>query len=393
MSRRPPLEIALAINVGITHLERVVRGIREYAERNTNWRFLISPETHYLSPTALEDWDGDGVIALANTPADIEVLSTLSCPVVNLSGAVENSPFLRVRPDYERLGRMAAWHLLDRGYQRFGFYGVTDVWYSDCYESGFLAELSARGFDCSTLRVPATLSEKTRWDIGQGELELWLSTITPPFAVMAAHDPRAAMVIRACERAGLKVPEDVAVIGVNNDTVACESCRPPLTSIERNDSEIGAEAARQLDRLIQKELSASVEKDSRELIVPPGKIRERASTDSLAIDQPDLLEAIDFAREHFREQITVADLVDACPRSRRWVEDAFGEKLGCTPRTFLFRLRFREAQKLLKTSTDLSLSEVAELCGYSGTRQLNGQFKEELGMGARQFGQSHHGKR
>lgn len=385
MSRRPPLEIALAINVGITHLERVVRGIREYAEQNTNWRFLISPETHYLSPTALEGWDGDGVIALANTVLDIEVLSSLSCPVVNLSGAIEKTPFPRVRPDYEKLGRMAAWHLLDRGYQRFGFYGVTDVWYSDCYEAGFLAELKAREFECSTLRVPATLSEKTRWDIGQGELELWLSTIQPPFAVMAAHDPRAAMVIRACERAGLKVPDDVAVIGVNNDTVACESCRPPLTSIERNDITIGTEAARLLDQLIQGESFQGNE----DKIVSPGKIHERFSTDSLAIDQPDLLEAIEYAKQHFRDQITVADLVNACPRSRRWLEDAFALNLGCTPRTFLFRLRFREAQKMLKSSSELSLSEIAGLCGYSGTRQLNGQFREELGMGAREFAQSH----
>lgn len=378
--RRRPLEIALAINVGITHLERVVRGIREYAEAHTNWRFLISPETHYLSPTALEGWDGDGVIALANTQADIAVLSSLDCPVVNLSGAIESSPFPRVRPDYEKLGRMAAWHLLDRGYQRFGFYGVADVWYSERYESGFLAELKSRGFDGSRLRVPATLSEKTRWDIGQGELELWLSTITPPFAVMAAHDPRAAMVIRACERAGLRVPEDVAVIGVNNDTVACESCRPPLTSIERNDGAIGEEAAKMLDLLIRGEGPVPPE-----VVVPPGNVRERSSTDSLAIDQPDLLEAIEFARTHFRRPIAVSDLVEACPRSRRWLEDAFSEKLGCTPRTFLFRLRFREAQKLLRNSPELPLGEIAKQCGYSGTRQLNGQFHEELGISAREF--------
>ncbi len=382
MSRRRPLEIALAINVGITHLERVVRGIREYAEAQTNWRFLISPETHYLSPTALEGWDGDGVIALANTPEDIEALSSLQCPVVNLSGAIESSPFPRIRPDYERLGRMAAWHLLDRGYQRFGFYGVTEVWYSDRYESGFLAELKSRGFNCSCLRVPATLCEKTRWDTGQGELELWLSTITPPFAVMAAHDPRAAMVIRACERTGLRVPEDVAVIGVNNDTVACESCQPPLTSIERNDTAIGEEAARRLDLLIQGDLAPKSD-----IIVTPGAVHERSSTDSLAVDQPDLLKAIEFARNHFRTPITVADLVEACPRSRRWLEDAFAEKLGCTPRTFLFRLRFREAQKVIKNTPELSLGEVAERCGYSGNRQLNVQFRDELGIGAREFAQ------
>ncbi len=380
MKRRQPLEIALAINVGVTHLERVVRGIRDYANRHTDWRFLINPETHYLSPTALEGWHGDGAIALANNPEEIRVLKSLNCPVVNLSGASPDSNFPRVRPDYDRIGRMAAWHLLDRGYRRFGFYGITNVWYSEGYEAGFRQELSARGLDCSVLNVAAALGSNTRWDIGQGELELWLGTINPPFAVMAAHDPRAAMVIRACERVGLRVPEDVAVIGVNNDTVACESCHPPLSSIERNDYEIGEEAARLLDRLIQRKEVATEEK-----IIAPGAVQDRQSTDSLAVDHPDLLKAIEYSREHFREPIGVADIVEANPRSRRWLEDAFVDNLGCTPRNFLFRLRIREAQKILTEMPDTPPGEVALRCGYSGTRQLNAHFRSELGMTAREF--------
>lgn len=380
MSRRAPLEIALAINVGITHLERVVRGIRDYAESHTDWRFLVSPETHYLSPTALEGWHGDGVIALANTEEDIAVLESLSCPVINLSGARARSPFPRVRPDYEEIGRMAARHLLERGFRRFGFYGVSDVWYSTRYEAGFASELESRGLSCARLRVQATLGEKVRWDTGQGELELWLGTLEPPFAVMAAHDPRAAMVIRACERVGLRVPEDAAVIGVNNDTVACESCRPALSSIERNDGEIGRRAAILLERLVRGHAPPEDE-----LVVAPGQMRERASTDSLAVDQPDLLDAIEFARENFRHPIAVSDLVDACPRSRRWLEDAFVTHLGCTPRAFLFQLRFREAKRLLQRSPGLSPGEVARRCGYSGTRQLNAQFRAELEMTAREF--------
>ncbi len=378
MRQRLPKEIALAINVGITHLERVVRGIRDYAARHANWRFLVSPETHYLPPTALEGWRGDGVIALANTDEDVRVLASLPCPVVNLSGAREASPFPRVRPDYGTIGRIAARHLLGRGYRRFGFYGVTQVWYSEAYERGFAAELASHGFPCSVLQVPATLNERTRWDTGQGELELWLGNLTPPFAVMAAHDPRAAMVIRACERVGLRVPDDVAVVGVNNDTIACESCRPPLTSIERNDGEIGFAAARLLDRLIRGKAGPP-----RERVVPPGAIRERASTDNLAIDHPDLLRAVEYAREHFHRPIGVPDLVAACPRSRRWLEDAFVESLGCTPRTFLSRLRLRQAQRLLAEAPDLPLGEIAVRCGFSGTRQMNAEFRRELGVAAK----------
>ncbi|MEM9282628.1 MAG: substrate-binding domain-containing protein, partial [Verrucomicrobiota bacterium] len=262
----------------------------------------------------------------------------------------------------------------------FGFYGITDIWYSEGYEAGFVNELATRDLGCSVLRVAATLGSTTRWDIGQGELELWLGTMTPPFAVMAAHDPRAAMVIRACERVGLQVPEDVAVIGVNNDTVACESCHPPLSSIERNDIEIGEEAARLLDQLLQ-----GKDPPEEELVVAPGAVQDRQSTDSLAVDHPDLLNAIAYCRQHFREPIGVADIVDANPRSRRWLEDAFVENLGCTPRTFLFRLRLREAQKILIESPDLLPGEVATRSGYSGTRQLNAHFRSELGVTAREY--------
>ncbi|MDF1816947.1 MAG: substrate-binding domain-containing protein, partial [Verrucomicrobiales bacterium] len=213
MYRKGTFEIALAVNVGITHLERVVRGIRAYAEQHSDWRFLISPETHYLSPTDLAGWKGDGVIALANRTEDFRVLSSLACPVVNLSGAREDPVFPRVRPDYAAIGRIAAHYLIERGYRRFGFYGMGDVWYSGQYELGFSKGLASRELDYSTLHVPSTLGEHTRWDTGQEELERWLAAMQPPFAVMAAHDPRAAMVIRSCEKIGLQVPGDVAVIG------------------------------------------------------------------------------------------------------------------------------------------------------------------------------------
>lgn len=377
MKRSRPLEIALAVNVGITHLERVVRGIREYAARHSNWRFLVSPETHYLSPAALEGWRGDGVVALANTDEDFRVLASLDCPVVNLSGVREVSLFPRVRPDYETIGRIAARHLLERGYRRFGFYGVARVWYSSSYERGFSFELAARGYSCAVLRVPATLSEKTRWDTGQGELELWLGKMQAPFAVMAAHDPRAAMVIRACERVGLRIPDDVAVIGVNNDTIACESCQPPLSSIERNDSLIGTAAARLLDKLIR-----GREPSTMEQVVPPGALRERASTDGLVVDDPDLLAAITYAKSHFRLPIGVPDLVGTSSRSRRWLEDAFAEALDCTPGAFLARLRQREARKLLTGGAGLSLGQVALRSGFSGTRQMNASLRKDGGAAA-----------
>lgn len=375
-----PREIALAINVGIVHLDRVTQGIRAYAVRQTEWRFLVSPETHYLSPIQLEGWQGDGVIALANTAEDFRVLESLDCPVVNLSGVVAASPFPRVRPDYRKIGVMAAEHLLERGFRRFGFYGVSDVWYSGEYERGYSETVAARGCECRILRVPGTLGRPARWNVGQEELEQWLERMEPPVGVMAAHDPRATMVTRACERLGLRVPDDVAVIGANNDTVACESSRPPLTSVERNDEKIGWRAAECLHDLIRG--NAPAEGD---LVVPPGVVRERASTESFAIDHPDLREAVRVAQAKFRQPIGVDELVAASGRSRRWLETSFANQINVSPSTFLARLRVREAVRLLEEENVVSLGEISARCGFTGTRQLNAHFLREFGIGAKAY--------
>ena len=380
MADSPLQEIALAVNVGITHLERVVRGIRRYSEANTNWRFLVNPETHGFSPTALEDGRGGGVIALANQPDDFHVLKTLDCPVVNISGAAKQSPFPRVRPDYRRIGALAARHLIEKGYRRFGFYGMAGVWYSSQYHSGFSDELTKRKYSCSLLEASSTLDGALRWDTGQNELENWLTSLQPPFAVMSAHDPRAALVIQACDRVGMRVPEDVAVIGVNNDTVACESCQPELTSIERNDTEIGFQAAAMLDTLIRKSPVTEID-----LAIPPGRIRERGSTDSLGLDPGDLRNAVKFAKSSFRDPISVSDLVEKSNRSRRWLEEAFSTHLETTPGRFLFQLRIDEAQRLIGKEPELGPGEIARRCGYSGTRQLNAHFQSTFGKSFKEF--------
>tara|TARA_R110002096_G_scaffold212352_10_gene399857 strand:- start:4619 stop:5773 length:1155 start_codon:yes stop_codon:yes gene_type:complete len=372
-------EIALAIRVGVPHLERVAQGIREYAHHHTDWRFLISPETHDLPPASLEGWKGQGVIALCNTSADEEVLERLNCPVVNISGALESTRFPRVRNDYQEIGRKSASFLRTRGFRRFGFYGVADVWYSQQIESGFQQRIRELGFEPAILRSPSSLSGIHRWNHGQDELERWLRSLVPPFAVLAAHDPRATMVIRACERIGLRVPQDVAVMGVNDDTVTCETSRPTLTSLERNGKVVGWNIAETLHRLIDKKDVAS------ERVVEPGEIHERDSTQTLAVDHPDLLLVVESIQTHYHQSLTVEHLAGLAGKSRRWLEAVFREELSVSPAAFLERVRVREAQKRLEDSPSIALGVLAAECGFSGTRQLNMAFQRIHHCRARDF--------
>ena len=368
-------EVALAIRVGVPHLGRVAQGIRDFADERTDWRFLISPETHDLPPSSLEGWRGIGVIAQCNTMEEVRILSELGCPIVNISGALRETPFPRVRNDYREIGRRAALFLRERGFRRFGFYGVAGVWYSAEIEAGFCEAITGQGYSFETLQSASTMEAVPRWDDGQEALEEWLRSQEVPFAVMAAHDPRATMVVRACERVGLRVPADVAVIGVNDDTVTCETSRPTLTSIRRSGQVVGRLAAETLLKQIHGE------RVDHETIVAPGRFMERESTRTLAIDHPGLALAVDFVATHFQSPVGVDQIVAVCGQSRRWLEEAFRRELDCSPAEFLKRRRVRAAREILSARPKIGLGELAALCGFSGTRQLKAVFERETGSG------------
>ena len=374
-----PKEIALAIRLGVPHLERVAEGIRDYARRHTEWRFLLSPETHDLPPTSLKGWQGDGVIALCNTQEDLRVLKSLACPVVNISGFLKGAGFHRVRNDYPEIGRRAAEFLYKRGFRRFGFYGVEDVWYSELIEKGFRDALQQQAYPVEILRSSRSENQPVHWNAGLDELEQWLQSMQPPFAVMTSHDPRGAMVIRACERLQLKIPEQVAVLGVNDDSITCESCYPPLSSVDRNSQALGYRVAETLDLLIH---GKNVPQD---IVIPPGEIRDRESTQTLVIEHPALAKAVAYAKQHFSEPIGVAQMADAASRSRRWLETTFRKELHLSPAEFLEQLRVEAACEILLAENPPNLGTLAADCGFSGTRQLNAAFQRSTGKTVRAF--------
>lgn len=219
----------------------------------------------------------------------------------------------------------------------------------------------------------------TRWNRGQDELERWLTQLEPPFAVMAAHDPRAAIVTRACESIGLRVPRDVAVLGVNDDTVTCETCHPQLTSIDRNGFEVGWRAAITLDRLIQGQTVDA------EYVIASGSIRERESTNALAVERPELMAALNYIENRHRGAIGVEQIADACGKSRRWLEEAFRRELNCSPSDFLQRRRVQSVVEKIRTGANSTVSRLAQECGFSGGRQLNATFLRIQGQTVKSF--------
>jgi LacI family transcriptional regulator len=368
-------QVALAFPVAAAHYPEIIQGIVEFAKEHGSWTFLTAPETYDMSVLGLKGWPGDGVIAHVFSPEEARAARQLGIPVVNLSGALADAHLPRVMNDQQAIGRLAAEHLLRCEIQRFAYYGVEDVWYSRERGQGFCERLAEAGHTCEVMEGAKAFAKKRDWYHWLDDIGRWLKTIRPPFGVMATHDNRARMVVDACRQLGLFVPHDVAVIGVNNDRLACEVSQPTLTSVALNAREIGYRAAQLLERLI-----SGKRPPAGDVLVPPVGIVARESTDVVAVDDPDLNRAMRFIREHISQPFTVADLLSEVSVSRRWLEYRFRERFGRSPHEYICEARVERAKQLLVEAGCPPLEQIAKVCGCNGARSFRLVFHRLTGM-------------
>lgn len=375
-----PAKIALAFPRGVPHIERALRGIMDYAHQRTDWSFVFSPETHAMSVRQLDGWPGQGVIAMINTAADDKAARELGIPVVNISGALKTSSMPRVRVDYDAIGRLAADHLLDRGFRRFAFYGVRGLWYSQLYRDAFVQRVAEHEGECAVHESASTIGLKKPWQNGADQLAKWLRSLEPPVGLMACSDPRAVMVAEACHALGRNVPDEIAIIGSNNDTITCEFCDPPLTSIHRNGEKVGYTVASVLDRMLR----GGPEPDG-DIVIDPGEVIPRASTNVLSVDDEQLALAVQFVHDHIAEPFGVDHMVDAVGMSRRWLENAFARWIRRTPYQFINEQRVERVKKLLVGPERLSMKQIALRCGFTNSRRMKIVFERIVGASPRQY--------
>ncbi|MEX0641708.1 MAG: DNA-binding transcriptional regulator [Pirellulales bacterium] len=341
----------------------------------------MGPETLRLSVEALAGWNGNGIIARINTVEEARVAKSLGLPIVNTSGALPRPILPLATVDNVAVGRIAAEHLLACGLKRFAYYGVRGVHYSQLRCDSFIEAVEAAGGTCSVLEVPSSFEADWLRGDADEDIQEWLETLRPPIGIFACNDYRARMVLEACERIGRKVPDEVAVLGVDNDELVCESSEPSLSSVSCNMELSGYAAAELLDKLMQSSSNSKCDV----ILTPPGAVVKRASTDTLAIDDPKAAAAVQFVRDNLSKQIGVAELSRSIDVSRRWVEQAFQRWLGCTPHEYITRMRVERAQMLLSSQLSLPLIEVAKRCGFPNAKRLRAIFQQATGMTPTEF--------
>lgn len=364
------VQVAIAFALSEPHQVRILRGIKTFAEQQENWAFTFSPEHFGSSIEALRHWPGDGIIATLTTRREARLASEMNIPVVNLSGMLRETGLSRVMVNQEAIGQMAADHLLERGFRHFGYFGVQRVWWAQQRKQGFMDRVEKAGGKISVLETPISPRDLESAQEWFKPLDAWLDALPTPVGIFANIDLRATMIIDSCMRLGLRVPGDVAVIGVDNNEVICDLCQVPLSSVSRSDHEVGYQAASLLNDLMQQDT-----RETQEILIPPDRIVQRRSTDMIAIDEPQIAAAVQYIRENTEEPFGIERLVQITGKSRRWLTQHFRIALSCTPYEYICLVRVEQAKKMLASSEKIPLHEIARRCGFSETRNLRHVFE------------------
>jgi len=367
MARLP--HVALLIETSRSYGRSVLVGVRRYLSEHGPWSVYLEPRALETgAPSWLRGWKGQGILSRTGSVALARRLRATSVPVVELRSRrlLPGAPWIGV--DNHALGDLVASHLLERGFRTFGLLALRseDFFRERC--DNFVSTLRERGFPCAVLQAPSGA-----WEAQQRALVRWVRGLPKPAGVMACTDQLGFWLIDACTRAGIAVPEEVAVVGVENDEALCSMSRPPLSSVALPTERIGYEAARVLDRLMR---GRSVPR--RRIEIEPLGVVARQSSDVVAVDDARLASALRHIREHACEGIGVDDVLRAAPMSRSTLERGLRKVLGRSPADELLRVRLDGAKRLL-AETDLKLSAVAQRSGFRHAQRLCERFRAAFG--------------
>jgi len=355
------------------------RGVARFA-RDHGWH--VTADFDDPIPT---HWNGDGVIALLGARHNHwQQLRRLKVPVVDLAESRPNIKLPRVTMDNVAIGRMAAEHFLEFGYRHFAVCHRRELGVSRRRCDAFKSLVNAAGHDCEVMSWQRergdqvdTRQKRHQW------LMRRLSKLTKPLAVFAVRDVEAVEVIEACVAAGINVPDEVAVLGVDNNEMICDCLRVPLSSVDPNLEEVGYQGAALLSRLLSGERPPL----SPIYIGPIGIVRRRSS-DGLAVEHSSVAAALRFIHDHAHEPIRMVDVTAHVDISRSGLEKAFREHFVRAPMEELRRIRLQRAMSML-TQTDASVTEIARQVGFQSAHNFCRVFKREMDLTPQTY-RNHH---
>lgn len=372
--------IAVYLSLATEHGRGILRGIAQYFRQHPDITVLKFSDPTTYDTTALRRLRLDGIIARVATRRNETTLAALRVPVVNVSGQIATPRVPLINTDDLLVGQLALRHLHGRAFRHFAYCGNTTHLGSVLRYRGFCGEARRLGIPSAIPRhiLPQGDQNTPYPDTTRARLTAWLKSLPTPVGILGFTDRVALELDEASARIGLRVPEDVAILGVGNDLARVEFAHVPLSSIQLNTQNIGWQAAEKLQAMMDGTAMAPAE-----TFVRPQKIVTRRSTDRFAVDDEVVAQALDYIREHVSNTIYVEDIARAAGVNRRVLELRFRAALATSVYAEVQRQHFERALELMPEPT-LTLGEIAYASGFespsvfaSAFRRRNGQSPSE----------------
>lgn len=367
--------VAVILHQNVAWLAECVEGIREYARQAGDWHLLnLSPGFQRFHPTAslpnAGQWKGDGIIALVDDPRELRAAAKGRTLVVNLgSWHAESFGIPRVIVDHHKGGEQAAEHLLGLGLRNLAVFGWSDAWYLRLRQQGFCHRARRAGVK------PLVKTESSREEAGRSwfdrisQVVRWMRALPRPCGVFAMHDYMAQLIVEACHEAGLRIPDDISLLGMDNDETVCEHLIPKLSSVGRSSRKVGWEAAALLDRLMRGDPPPHTD-----TLVSPSGVIARASTAKLYSPDPLVQQALDRIQTDLHTPFNIEQLAEALGVSKRTLENRFRQHLQTSPHEFLTLQRIRQAQETIRRTPGQTLEQIAAESGFASAQVLRKAF-------------------
>jgi len=381
MSVKRPQRVAVLVDPGDSWGRGVIRGITSAVSNGLNWDLLLDPRDDEWRYRVPRNWKGDGIIAAIRDEQTALHLRDQAVPSISVT--LHENPreerYLVITDDRKR-AELAFSHFRDRGFEHFAYYGPPSLRYTRVRGKRFCEVLAEEGLSCHLFQ--GQISPNDPYSV-QMQTAKWLKELPRPLAVYAADPYPALQLSEVCKQEGFHIPEEIAILSGDTDDLMCEVSVPQLSSIILASEQIGAESVRLMVRLMDGEPipAAKIE-------IPPLGIRERHSTDVIAVDDAQFTHALQFIRAHAHLGIQVQDVLKNVPVSRRWLEQKFRQFLNRSPAEEIRRTKLEQVKRLLM-ATDLSLDEIAAATGYSSASRLSFLFRQATRLTPMTYRKSH----
>lgn len=375
MSLKEKLRVLLVFRRPSADTAAMLQGIAQYQRLHARWSVFVDDDTGFECRSEhLWEQKWDGVICAHTTPSLVKTCMERKVPLVDLTDGRPFTGVPQVRPDNVAVGHMAAEDLAERGHKHFAYCGFSNELWSTERRDGFAEGLSLLGRTCDVMETVNPQRFSPDWAARQVQLiGAWLRRQPRPVAVLACHDQVAVQVLEAASLCEFSVPEDVAVLGVNDDRTSCEMSQPMLSSIALDASTAGYLAAERLEQLMQ---GQSVVPE--QLLIAPSGVVTRQSTDNLAIADRRIVAALSYIRENACRGLSVEDVVRRVTVARHDLERGFRKHVGRSPQAEIRRVQLAEIKRLLQY-TNKPLKDIAELTGFEYVEYMCVLFKRLVG--------------